>query len=73
MKIFVLVDAMRSDYISQNNTPFIYNLSQKYFYVKKVRPSVGFCERSEIISGLNYEKTGYFTAIGRIRSNYRLF
>ena len=65
MKIFVLVDAMRSDYISKKNTPFLYSLSKKYFYIKKVKPSLGFCERSEIISGLNYEKTGYFTAIGR--------
>ena len=65
MKIFILVDALRSDYISQKNTPFLYNLSQKYYYIKKIKPSLGFCERSEIISGLKSEKTGFFTAIGK--------
>ena len=65
MKIFILVDALRSDYISEKNTPFLYDLANKYFYIKKVKPSLGFCERSEIISGLNSEKTGFFTAIGK--------
>jgi len=65
MKIFILIDAMRSDYISKDNTPFLHSLSEKYFYIKKIKPSLGFCERSEIISGLDSEKTGFFTAIGK--------
>ena len=64
-KIFVLVDALRNDYINKKNTPFLYHLSQNNLYINRIKPSLGFCERSEIISGYNSEQTGYFTAIGK--------
>ena len=72
-KIFILVDAMRSDYISEKNTPFLHSLSKNYYYIKNIKPSLGFCERSEIISGQRSEKSGYFTAIGKNinKSDYR--
>ena len=64
-KIFILVDALRNDYINKKNTPFLYYLSQNNLYINRIKPSLGFCERSEIISGYNSEQTGYFTAIGK--------
>lgn len=72
-KIFILVDALRNDYITKKNTPYLYGLSKNYLYIKNVKPSLGFCERSEIISGYRSEITGYFTAIGKDtkKSNYK--
>lgn len=64
-KIFILVDALRNDYINKKNMPFLYYLSQNNLYINRIKPSLGFCERSEIISGYNSEQTGYFTAIGK--------
>ncbi len=72
-KIFILVDALRNDYVNEKNTPFLYNLSKNHLYINRIKPSLGFCERSEIISGYKSEKTGYFTAIGKDikKSDYR--
>lgn len=62
--IFVLVDALKSTYLTQANMPFLYNLALRGFYIKKIIPCAGFCERSEIFSGLDGYDTGNFTAIG---------
>ena len=44
--------------------PFLYSLSKKGYYIKQIIPCSGFCERSEIFSGLDGFDTGNFTAIG---------
>ena len=62
--VFVLVDALKSLYLTQENMPFLYSLSQKGLYVKQIIPCAGYCERSEIFSGLDGYDTGNFTAIG---------
>ena len=62
--VFVLVDALKSLYLTKENMPFLYSLSQKGRYVKQIIPCAGFCERSEIFSGLDGYDTGNFTAIG---------
>ena len=59
--ILVLVDALKFEYISKSNTPFLYRLSKKN--ICAVKPSGGFCERSEIFTGLNPIESGFFTAI----------
>ena len=61
--LFVL-DAMRHDYINENNTPFLYECSKKGTYYNRVIPSFGFCERTEIFTGLKPNESGFFTAIG---------
>ena len=53
----------RWDYISKNQLFFIY-LKEQNLYVKKLIPSPGFCERSEIFTGLKPEKSGNFLAYG---------
>ena len=60
----VLIDALRSDYISKENTPFLYKLSKENIYYKEITQSRSFCERAEIFTGLSPEQSGYFTAIG---------
>ena len=63
-KIFILVDALRNDYINKKYAISLSSLSNN-LYINRIKPSLGFCERSEIISGYNSEQTGYFTAIGK--------
>ena len=58
------MDAMRSDYISKTNTPFLWKCSKEGEYYKKVIPHFGYCERTEIFTGQTPEESGYFTAIG---------
>jgi len=62
--IFILVDALKSTYLDKEYMPFLYDLSNKYYTIKEVIPCAGFCERSEIFSGLDGYDTGNFTAIG---------
>lgn len=71
--VFVLVDALKSLYLTEKNMPFLYSLSKEGFFIKQIIPCAGFCERSEIFSGLDGYDTGNFTAIGYIpeRSPYK--
>ena len=67
--IFILVDALKSLYLTEENMPFLFSLSRKGYYVKQIIPCSGFCERSEIFSGLDGYDTGNFTAIGYLPEN----
>ena len=49
--------------------PFLYSLSQKGHYVQQIIPCAGYCERSEVFSGLDGYETGNFTAIGYLPEN----
>ena len=67
--VFVLVDALKSLYLTEENMPFLYSLSQKGHYVQQIIPCAGYCERSEVFSGLDGYETGNFTAIGYLPEN----
>lgn len=62
--IFILIDALRSDYITKEDSPFLYNFTKKNTYYKRVSQKRSYCERAEIFSGLTPDESGYFTAIG---------
>lgn len=62
--VFVLVDALKSLYLTQENMPFLFELSQRSYYIRNIIPCAGFCERSEIFTGLDGYDTGNFSAIG---------
>ena len=62
--ILVLVDACRGDYITQDQTPFLFKLTQSNTYYKNLVPSFGFCERTEILVGLDPLQSDCFTAFG---------
>jgi len=65
MKVILFVlDAFRYDYISKKTTPFLWEYSKKGKYIKHIEPSAGFCERTEIFTGLKPNESGFFTAIG---------
>jgi hypothetical protein len=71
--VLVLLDAFRWDYLSEEHTPFLWERSREGLHVRMVRPSPGYCERSEILTGRPPAVTGNFTAIGfdPERSPYR--
>jgi hypothetical protein len=48
--IFILSDALRYDYIQYMS--FLNSMKDNSYYIKKIRPGIGFCEISEYISGL---------------------
>lgn len=67
MIVYILLDAFRGDYISKENTPFLHSLSEKRnnsFY-ESVVPSLSFCERTEIFSGIEPTESLFFTALKR--------
>lgn len=62
--ILLILDAFRGDYISQDNTPNLFQFSKSSKYIKYLKPSFGFCERTEILTGKTSIETGFFTAFG---------
>lgn len=76
--ILFLLDAFRYDYISKETTPFLWDCTKKGKYIKHIIPSAGFCERTEIFTGLKPNESGFFTAIGfdpeksQYKTNYLL-
>lgn len=62
--LFVLIDAFRASYLTKTNTPHLWEMANNNIYVKRIIPCSGFCERSEIFSGLDTLQTKNFTAIG---------
>jgi predicted AlkP superfamily pyrophosphatase or phosphodiesterase len=67
--LLILLDAMRHDYIDEYNTPNLWRYAHEGEYYKKVRPNFGFCERTEILTGMLPAESGNFTAIGYDPSN----
>lgn len=62
--IFVLIDACKNMYVTEKYMPFTYEMSRNGRYISKIYPSPGFCERSEIFTGLDCYESGNFTATG---------
>ena len=62
--ILLLLDALRYDYLSKDAMPFLNSLIPESEYYEHVIPSYGFCERTEILSGMAPDESGFFTAIG---------
>lgn len=62
--VLILIDALRSDYVEEKRTPFLYGCAKGGEYYRRVIPGPGFCERSEILTGLAPAESGFFTAIG---------
>lgn len=62
--ILILADACKNRYVTEECMPFLHGLSNEGRYIKAIYPSPGFCERSEIFTGLDSYESGNFTAIG---------
>ncbi len=63
-KVFFLIDAFSSDYLSEEETPFLYECAKQGEYTQKIIPGLGFCERAEIFTGIDSKESGYISAIG---------
>jgi len=64
--VFVLVDALRHDYLAYHKSaPFLSHCAEHGIHVETVKPSLGFCERVEILTGVGFPENGYLSAIGR--------
>lgn len=62
--IFILLDAFRADYLDEKVTPFLWECAQNGEHYQRVEQSLGYCERSEFLTGLRPDETGFFTAVG---------
>lgn len=60
----ILLDACRGEYLERGRMPFLERLGKEGFRARRVRPSFGYCERSEILTGRDAVTDGFFTAIG---------
>jgi len=67
--VLVLLDAFRSDYVNAEDTPFLWSCAQEGEYYKRVQPGYGFCERTEILTGLSPIESGNVLAIGHDPAN----
>jgi len=63
-RVLFLMDAFSSDYLSEENTPFLFDCSKKGEYTKKIVTGFGFCERAEIFTGISSLESNYISAIG---------
>lgn len=64
MFLMILVDALSSEYMTEENLPFLYRWKDQCSYVKAIHASCGYCERSEVFTGMYPNTSGNFTAIG---------
>ncbi|GAX62921.1 the AP superfamily [Candidatus Scalindua japonica] len=62
--ILLLLDAFRCDYLSKETTPFLWKCAHEGEHYERVVQSLGFCERTEILTGMRGDESGFFTAIG---------
>ena len=49
--LFVLLDALRHDYINSVDTPFLYSKISQGLYAKKLKSVSGFTQRTAIYTG----------------------
>lgn len=69
MVLLILIDALSSEYLTKENMPFLFDWAQKNNYVKKIKASCGYCERTEIFTGMYPSTSHNFTAIGYDEKN----
>ncbi|MFQ6099698.1 MAG: alkaline phosphatase family protein [Anaerolineae bacterium] len=69
----VLLDALRWDYVCVQDSPTLVQLANAGIWARKVRPSFGFCEISECVTGTRPNVNGNFAAFayGPQASPYR--
>jgi len=70
--LYVVVDALRADYVDARKMPKLTELAKKSIHVEELIPSPGFCERVEILTGVENHETGYFTAIDRVSPTHKM-
>lgn len=64
MVLLILVDALSSEFLTKDNMPFLYEWAQGNNFVKRIHANCGYCERTEIFTGMYPDISKNFTAIG---------
>ncbi|HBK34686.1 hypothetical protein A2239_00675 [Candidatus Uhrbacteria bacterium RIFOXYA2_FULL_40_9] len=59
--LVILLDAFRWDYLTLEDSPTIFALSQKSLYIKKLVSSSGFTQRTALFTGTLPDKNGFYT------------
>lgn len=59
----IVTDAIRHDYITPEDAPFLFSLTQTRSHARRLRPNFGFCERAEFFTGTRPDVNGYFCAL----------
>ena len=67
--VVVLLCGCRWDYVDVSTTPFLASLRDVSYSIRKVQPGWGFCERTEILTGLPSLDQDFLFAIGRDTTN----
>lgn len=61
--LIVLLDAFRSDYLTEENTPFLWSMLEEGVYVKDLFNNGGYCERSCQFCGVKPETSDEYFAM----------
>jgi len=67
--VYVILDAFRWDYIDEKNTPFLFELTKKSVYAKKLKSSTGFTQRTAMFTGIAPSESDVFTVFYRDPDN----
>ncbi|PCI28659.1 hypothetical protein COB52_03365 [Candidatus Kaiserbacteria bacterium] len=59
--LFILLDAFRWDYLNAEDSPTLYKMASGGVYVKKLKSSSGFTQRSSLFTGAHPEIHGNYT------------
>lgn len=64
--LLILLDAFRSDYLSKENTPFLWKMKDKGVYAKKLFNNGGYCERTCQFCGVKPETSDEYFAMALV-------
>ncbi len=62
--LLLVLDACRFDYLGGGDLPWIEERLEDGFYAEKLKPSFGFCEIAELLTGVETRESGYFCQMG---------
>ncbi|GEM_PF-1659821 len=62
--LLLVLDACRFDYLGQGDLPWVEERLDEGFYAEKVKPSFGFCEIAELLTGVETRENGFFCQMG---------
>ena len=67
--VIILLDAFRWDYLNPVDSPFLWTSAQEGLYVRKLRTTSGFTQRSGLFCGTFPDKTGNFAMFSLDQQN----
>jgi hypothetical protein len=62
--LLLVLDACRFDYLGKGDLPWVDGRLDEGFYAEKLKPSFGFCEIAELLTGVETRESGFFCQMG---------